>query len=467
VSIYRGLARHVLAPGMDLVRGTQTMRNFSALETSQWWPRERLEHLQSERLQRLIRHAHEQVPYYGRLMRAEGVTPADIASVNDLMHLPVLTKRVIRQHSTELIACGFPKKGLRPMTTSGSTGEPLVFYSTAEDQFSRGIARTLRALQWAGLDIGDRHVVLARPRRYARAHEQLLHNASLRVKRVMEIDTSDLSDAHLRGIVARIGKLGRVGLMSSPPVLALLATWLRRTGTDIPSLRCIVSGGEQLLDHERESLTEVFGLQPFSKYGAFEAYDIASECAAHAGLHIQTEDIIVEIVDDDGRPVPPGCTGHILITNLHNYAMPFIRYAIGDVGAIATAKCDCGRELPRLVGMLGRMSELIVTPSGRRVFGADLGLESLGPLGVREFKIVQHDIAETSAFLVWHDDIPAESRAEGEARIRGTLEQAIGEGVRVRVQSVEHIEPTRAGKYCVVVSEVAPRSIEDDGPRLR
>jgi len=113
------------------------------------------------------------------------------------------------------------------------------------------------------------------------------------------------------------------------------------------------------------------------------------------------------------------------------------------------------------------MSELIVTPSGRRVFGADLGLESLGPLGVREFKIVQHDTAETSAFLVWHDDIPAESRAAGEARIRGTLEQAIGEGVRVRVQSVEHIEPTRAGKHCVVVSEVAPRSIEDDGPRLR
>ncbi|MBN1151702.1 MAG: phenylacetate--CoA ligase family protein, partial [Dehalococcoidia bacterium] len=128
----------------------------------------------------------------------------------------------------------------------------------------------------------------------------------------------------------------------------------------------VISGAEQLLDHERALLTEVFGTNPFSKYSAFEVYEIASECSAHKGMHIQAEDIVVEVVNEDGSAAAPDRMGRVIVTNLHNYAMPFIRYELGDLAAIDPTPCECGRHLPRLVGIVGRMSELIVTPSDRR-----------------------------------------------------------------------------------------------------
>ena len=219
-----------------------------------------------------------------------------------------------------------------------------------------------------------------------------------------------------------------------------------------------MSVAEQLLDHERALLTEVFGTNPFSKYSSFEVYEIASECEAHNGMHIQAEDMIVEAVDGDGSALPAGTAGRLLVTNLHNYAMPFIRYEIGDLATIDPAPCACGRQLPRLVGIVGRMSELIVTPSGRLVFGADLGLETFGPLGVRQFRVEQDEAGNVVAFLEWHTSVSPDTRIQGETAIRTTLEAAIGEDIPVEVRSVDHIAPHPSGKHLVVTSELASRT---------
>lgn len=447
----------MLAPALDIARGTSTMRQFKSLLESQWWPWERVQQLQSVRLQKLISHAYEHVPYYRQSLDAGGLSPGDIRCTDDIRRLPVLTKNRIRENLQSLIADSTPLRHLRPMATSGSTGQPLAFFSTRQDQFTYGMARTFRAVSWAGLGIADRYALVGRPRHYRRKTDQLLHELSLAVRRLTVIDSGTLSEETLPRIATNLAVGNYRGIGGSPPILRLVADHILRYDLPRPSPDAVITGAEQLLDHERALLTEVFGTNPFSKYSSFEVYEIASECPAHSGMHIQAEDVIVEIVNEDGSTAPPGRTGRGLVTNLHNYAMPFIRYELGDLAAIYPTPCECGRTHHRLIGMVGRMSELIVTPSGRRVFGADLGLETFGPLGVRQFRVEQDRTGDVAALIEWHSSVSTETRAQGEARIRSTLEAAIGEGVPVAVRTVDHLEPHASGKHLVVTSDLASR----------
>ncbi|MBN1152062.1 MAG: phenylacetate--CoA ligase family protein [Dehalococcoidia bacterium] len=457
MSLYNQVARLALSPAMDHLRGTHTMKHLQELEQSQWWPAERLVELQSERLRRLLLHAYEHVPYYRRVMDERGLKPAAIGCAEDLHNLPLLTKGIIRDAGPALLADDFTRSALREMSTSGSTGETLHFYSTAEDQFSRGLSRSLRALGWAGIRIGDRHARLSRPRRYATKQDQFLHDLSQRLRRSKVISYGALTDDDLSLVVRQLshGKFSSIG--GSPPLLRLVAEFARARHLTVPPVDTIVCGGEQLFPHERRLLRETWGPEPHSKYSSFEVYDIAGECNAHAGLHIQSEDVIVEILDDRGTPVPNGHIGHIYLTNLHSHAMPFVRYAIGDMGAIDFRPCSCDRNLPRLVGMVGRTSELIVTRSGRRIFAADLDLESFASLGVARYRLVQEDVDSVVACVVWHSDIDAATRTEREPQLVERLRRSMKGEINVILQSVERIEPTAEGKHMVVISKLTPR----------
>jgi len=457
MSAYNLFARHILAPGYDVLRGTHTTSYLRQLEESQRWPRDQIEELQSRRLRRLVEHAYTHVPYYRRVMDERGIQPTDIRSTDDLRKLPVLTKAAIRAAGDAMLAAGIPGTQLRPMSTSGSTGEPLLFYSTLDDQFSHGMARALRAFQWAGTRMGGRYATLARPRRFDSQRERMLHLISLRLRRAVELDYGSLSDEHIALLARQLRKGHFTCLDGTPPLLSLLAGFIRSRGLEAPHIESIVCSGEQLYPHERRLLREVLGSEPFSVYSSYEVFEIAAECEAHAGLHVHAEDVLVEVVDEAGMPAPSGHAGLILVTNLHNDAMPFIRYALGDIGTLDAAPCACGRQLPRLVGVVGRASELIVAPDGRRIFAADLGLESFGASGVRQFRIVQHETDSVVALVIWHTDVSRASRAERERRLEEMLRGRLGQGIDVKIETVDRIEPTAAGKHLVVASALASR----------
>jgi len=152
---YNTVARHVLAPVCDVLRGTSTIRCLAELERTQWWSREQLLDLQSRRLRELLQHACEKVPFYRRAFEDSGLTPADINTASDLSALPVLTRSDVRRHSAELQAAGYSGGSRFVARTAGSTGEPLAFFTTPEDRYSWGFARSLRALGWSGFRLGD------------------------------------------------------------------------------------------------------------------------------------------------------------------------------------------------------------------------------------------------------------------------------------------------------------------------
>jgi len=428
------------------------MRSLSELEASQWWPLERIEALQSERLQRLIHYAYERVPYYRRLMDGRGISPDRIRTAADLPLLPVLFKSDVREHAADLLAEGFPRRELVRGRTGGSTGTPLMFYSSRENRYSHGVARALRALQWAGVHPGDATVRIATQgsRGYASRFGALARFLS---RETFE-DSAAFSDASLPLIVQRIAKVRPRALRGFPSALCIIAEFIRESGAAAPRVGAVVTGAEQLFDAQRALLRDVFGGEPFDKYSSYENFDIAMECEAHAGMHVAAEDLIVEIVDDDGRPVEPGRQGRVVITNLHEFGVPLVRYCTDDESSLLKGACACGRALPRLSHVIGKTGNVIYTPSGKRLSPFALHPSGVAPFGVRQFQLVQERLDHVTVRVVPNSGLSAAGSQTLEVAVRDHFSHALGDDVRVDVLVVDHIDPTPAGKHLFLISKV-------------
>ncbi|MBN1855622.1 MAG: phenylacetate--CoA ligase family protein [Dehalococcoidia bacterium] len=451
---YSRLVRLVLAPTLDLLKKRHTMRCLRELEESQWWPLDRIQQLQSERLQRLIHYTYAHVPYYRRLIDGCGLSPGCIRTSEDLSLLPVLTKAEVREHIGELIADGFPRGELLEGCTGGSTGEPLVFYSSRESQSSRGIARTLRALEWAGAYPGDPTVTVTR-RRYRDSFwpAQFRRVVRLLLRESFE-DCASLSDSSLPFVVQRIARLHPHLLTGYPSALCIIAEYIRDSEIPSPEVNTIVVGGEALFDEQRSLLRDVFGSEPFSEYSSYENFDIAMECDAHAGLHVAAEDLIVEVVDESGRPVKPGRQGRVVITNLHEYGMPLIRYDTDDESSLVTGMCECGRSLPRLSPVFGKAGHSIYTPSGKRLSARSFVARDLVSLGIRRFQLVQDKLDHVTVRVVPNASLSSSSALEMVAAVKAHYSSTLGDDVEIQVDIVDRIEPTQAGKHLFVISKV-------------
>lgn len=451
---YRWIVRHVLAPGMDLLRGTDTMRCLGELEQSQWWTLERIEQLQSQRLKRLIHYAYEQVPYYRRLMDTRGIHPGDIGTAADLPRLPALTKTIVREQGESLLARGFPRRRLREGHTGGSTGTPLVFLSSVDGRLSHGMARSLRAHEWAGLHLGDPFVRVVKRRLPGPAEGAPLESLSRRVARESFVDCGAFSESTLPEVVERMTRERPRVLRGYASAICIIAEYIRDAGLNAPKVGAIVTGGEQLFDEQRTLLRQVFGVEPFSKYSSFENFDIAMECDAHQGLHVAAEDLVVEIAGDDGLPVPTGQDGRILVTNLHEYGMPLIRYDTDDSGSLLEGKCPCGRSLPRLSAVTGKTGNTIYTPSGKRLSPLTLGSSGLAPLGIRQFQFIQESLDRVTVKVVPGTALNNAEEQALSARLKTHYAKTLGDEMRVEVVFVDRIELTPAGKHFFLISRV-------------
>jgi phenylacetate-CoA ligase len=443
----------VLAPIYDVLRGTHTTRCLSELERSQWWPQERIEELQSEKLRLLMEHAYRTVPHYRSVMQERRLTPADIRSAADLPALPMLTRPEVQAHGADLLSEGFPRGLLRPTKTSGSTGTPLLFYGTTDDQLNHGFARGIRAQEMTGLHLGDRMVSLGRPRLYTSSHERVLRGLGTRFRRKFTIPVDRLTTDGMPGILQELNDAHPDGIGGYPNAVALVAAFIRDTGAIAPSVRTIVTGGAELLEHDRRLIREVFSLEPYSNYSAYEAFGIACECETHTGLHISAEDVVLEVVDENGTPLSAGAEGRIVVTNLHNFGMPFVRYDLGDTGSLLSGDCPCGRTLPRLGLLIGRKSRFFVTRSGRRIFSGTLYLDRLAGLGMRQYQVIQEDLDNVVMKLVPSPE-QSNTLATLETKVRDMFEARFGHEIALHVEFVSRIEPTEAGKHVFMLSIV-------------
>jgi phenylacetate-CoA ligase len=373
MSVRQLLIRHVTYPLYHLRAGDAAqLRYIREFERTQYLTADELRALQEGRLRRLLDHAYRHCPFYRARFDRVGLVPSDVRRLEDLAALPVLEKAEVQEQRDQLVAENWPLHDLIPNQTGGSIGRPVSFYLSRDRCRSRAAA-TVRHNRWAGWDIGARLAVLWGAPRDQPARGWRGRLRSLLVEPQLFLDTGHVTEAHLAAFHEALLRYRPCGILAYASAAVLFARYLQARGLRPYQPRSLITSAEVLTAEERALLEGVFGCPVFNRYGSRETSVLASECNAHSGLHTMAEGLYLEIVQGD-KAAPPGQPGSVLVTDLLNLAMPLIRYRIGDVASWAAGACPCGRSLPRLRGVLGRVTDFLVGGDGRLVSGAFLSV---------------------------------------------------------------------------------------------
>jgi len=447
-SLYTSFVSRLLFPAHERLKRHTTVRVRESMERSQWWSPDLLRGHQLQRLQALLQYVEGNVPYYSELFKKLGFDPK-VDSLDNLQKLPFLGKREIREHLEDFKAIG--ATDLARFNTGGSSGEPLVFF-IGNERVSHDVAAKWRATRWWDVDIGDPEMVvwgspieLGSQDRVRAIRDKLLRTTLL--------PAFEMSDAKLDDFIAQIRNFKPKMLFGYPSALAHIAKHAQTKGIAMNDLGIKVAfvTSERLYDYQRSQIESVFGCPVANGYGGRDAGFIAHQCSA-GGMHITAEDIIVEIIDQQGNVLPVGESGEIVVTHLATRHFPFIRYRTGDVGVLDERLCGCGRSLPLLKEVQGRSTDFIVAADGTIMHGLALIYVIRDVEGVDNFKITQESLEYTRIELMTSDEFMSESIEI----IRKGINQRLGDGVKVDVDLVDNIAAESSGKFRYVISRVAP-----------
>jgi len=438
----------VLFPLHEKLKGHDTLNRIRSLEQTQWLPAPRLAELQLENLRGFLIDIGRSVPYYHELFAEIGFAPKKLQSLSELAGLPLLTKTLIRQNVERLKARDAGK--LIRYNTGGSSGEPLVFYM-GPGRVSHDVAAKWRATRWWGVDIGDPEIVVWGSPIELGAQDRMRQLRDLLLRTEL-LPAFDMSEANLDRFIERIEAKRPKMLFGYPSALSYIARHAvkRNKRLDRLGIRVAFVTSESLYDHQRRDIENTFGCRVANGYGGRDAGFIAHECP-EGSLHITAEDLIVELVDAEGRVVPQGEAGEIVVTHLATRDFPFLRYRTGDVGVQDGRTCGCGRGLPTLREVHGRTTDFVVASDGTVLHGLALIYVVRDLPNIRTFTIVQESLDRTRVSIVpeaGFDDSLRET-------IRAGIKARLGRNVAVDVDVVESIAAERSGKHRYVKSMVS------------
>lgn len=433
---------------MVIARDRSKVRNRSSkpvsiqdvLEQEQWLSREKIEKSQWQDLKSLLAHSYNNVPFYRRRFDELGIRQQDIQNIDDFRKIPILKKSDIQQNIEKMKACNCPQGQLIRDATGGSTGQPLVFYRDFNAKAWIDAA-CMRFRRWMGYGPSSKLALIWGadrdvPDSYPPNQRWL--------------NTFNCSEEDIVKFIAELVEWQPDAIRAYASSLYMVASYIRDKGLQAPHPRVIESAAEKLWDWQRKVVEDVFGCKVFEMYGSREIPAMACECECHNGMHMFSDLRLVEVIKDN-RAAKPGEEGNIVITDLVNYGMPFIRYEIGDVGVISEENCQCGRGFPLLKEIKGRITSTIRTPDGRRIHGEYFTHLFYNISGVKAFQVHGTKLNELIISIQPDKDFD-----------RGAVEQIIskirchmGESVNVKYRLVDDIPKTSSGKRHFTISDVS------------
>jgi len=442
------LTSSVLFPLHERFKKHNSVEVRKEMESSQWWDEKLLKELQLSKLCRLLTHTQTHVPYYRKLFAEIGFKAKNMRSITDLARIPFLDKSKIRAN-TEALKSEIAQD-LASFDTGGSSGEPLIFY-IGKKRVSHDVAAKWRATRWWGVDIGDPEIVVwASPIELdVQDNIRILRDRLFRTKL---LPAFEMSKQKLDSFLEQIRTMRPKMLFGYPSALSHIARYAetRHLRVDDLGIRVAFVTSERLYDEQRQQISKTFGCRVANGYGGRDTGFIAHECPK-GGMHITAEDIIVEIVDSQGKSLSCGMAGEIVITHLATKDFPFIRYRTGDIGVLDTKVCSCGRGLPLLKEIQGRSTDFLVAQDGTIMHGLALIYILRDLPQVSAFKIIQESLQLTRVCVVSETGLGQELIE----KIENGFKARLGQGVQVAIEEVAEIAAEKSGKFRYVISKVA------------
>ena len=451
--MYEHFFKYLLFPFYEsTVKKRRTVRHLRDLERSQWLGADALAALQLRKLNALLDHAWREVPFLNQFWGDHGAPRSPLQHVSELTGYPVLTKDVVKANYAGMVSTSWRGRTLSK-TTGGSTGVPFKLEYTM-DSYAARTALMWRGYRWAEADLGRRTLyvwgVPLGASEKAMKREALFHRFYNR----RMVNSFDLRNDNAADYIKAINEFQPKTLVGYVAPLVVLAEWIIRTGAKVHKPTAVITGAEALNEAQRGLIESAFGAPAFNTYGSREVGLIGAECAAKTGLHVSIDHMVVETVDDDGHSVS-GRPGHVLITDLSNFGMPFVRYRVGDAATFSNVACPCGRHLPLFSAVHGRTLDLIRTREGRILPGEFFPHLLKDFAFIQQYQVVQHDLDHLEVKVVSEPGQPLDAGPYSEAHLMTLMRQALGEQMRISISYVNDIPLTPAGKRRATISHVS------------
>jgi len=403
---------------------------------------------QEVQLRNLLAHAVETVPHYKQLWQDSSLSRKSIRdfALDDLKALPILEKDSIRASPKNYLSAAFSDWRLHTYSTSGTTGTPLGIVFSPEMHQTWSAAYERRCRNWAGVDrsmsramLGGRLVV---PRGHARP-PFWRYNV---IEKQLYLSAFHISPQNAPLYVSALNHHKPDYLVGYASGYFFLARFILEQKLSVHKPKVILTSSEKLTNEMRSMMQRAFGCDVFDAYSGVEACCLASECEHHR-LHISPDVGLVELLNEQGEPVSPGQSGEIVVTGLLNYAQPLIRYRTGDMAVMSDENCPCGRVMPVLSDLVGRLEDTVIGADGRetvRFHGIFIGMDH-----IREGQIIQETLTRFLLRLVVTPLFSDRDRAT----IKNRFEERLGP-IELQFEIVDKIERTERGKYRSVISKI-------------
>lgn len=424
---------------------------YNFLQESQWWSKEKLEEYQMTELEKLLKHAYENVPYYRRVFDERGLRPKDIQDFYDLKKIPFLTKEIVQNNLEDLVAQNYPKSNLQYITTAGSTGIPLGFYLDKNTTGAKEWAFILNQWKRVGFKIGDKSVVL-RGNVVKSANKGKLWEYDSANKNLI-LSSYHITDKKLAEYIEKIREFRPDFVQAYPSAITILARLMKENNIkNFPSVKAILCGSENLYSWQRKLLEEVFQCRIYSWYGHAEECCLAGECEKSNYYHIFSEYGYTELIGKDGKQVnEENKLGEIVATGFNNYACPFIRYRTMDMAIKGKNHCNqCGRQFQLLKKIEGRIQEMILTKTNRYISMTAINMHSDVFDNIKQFQFFQEEKGK-----VFFNIIKKNSYTEKDTEyIYRELNKKLGNDMDLIIHFVDHIPRTKNGKYRFLIQKL-------------
>ena len=448
----------LLWPAIPSPGGTTNLCLLYQLENSQWWPTEILESFQFKQLTKVLSHAYRTIPFYHDCFDKAGINPQEVHTKEQLSKIPLLTRQQVQKAGHGLLSNNIPKSHGPTFETSttGATGLPVKVTNTIlASQFWKVLY--LREHQWHDRDLSQ---ILAAIRYHKKDSAMPPAGERAKVWGSPELGTFKTGPAVLLNITSSIAEQADwlclhnpAYLMSYPSNIMALANHFITEGKTIPNLVQVRTVGEILGSEVRHACREAWKVPVVDMYSCQELGVIALQCPEHKHYHVQAESLVVEILNEQDQPCAPGEIGRVVITTLHNFAMPLIRYEVGDYAQVGES-CECGRGLPVLTKVLGRQRNLLTLPNGEKTWPVLGFINKL----TKDFPITQAQFIQTSIDCIKARLVTEQSlNKEEEKKIISIIQKKLNYPFTIEIEYLDIIPRSKGGKYEDFKSEFSSR----------